>query len=169
MKLASVPILIALVASAPSSAQSSKPTELRFAGVPWHLALALGDMKPAEGFPSRPDRDVFTYSNGKGTILSVIVENAHAPATLESCRDVFERRKDGMQPDNEVEGQRGDAATQEYDLKLDFQGEAIIQHNIFSCRVRGTHYIDTHVSKIRYRPGDRDALMALIDDVAIVE
>ena len=169
MKFASAPILIALVSSAPSSAQSSKPTELRFGNVPWHLALSLGDMKPAEGFPSRPDRDVFTYSNGKGTILSVIVENAHAPATLASCRDVFARRKAGMQPANEVQGQRGDGATQEYDLKVDFQGEAIVQHNVFSCRVRGTYYIDTHASKIRYQAGDRDALMALIDGVAIVD
>ena len=174
MKLASAPLLVALVASAPSSAQSSKPTELRFADVPWHLALALGDMKPAEGFPSRPDRDVFTYSDGKGTILSVIVENAHAPATLASCREVFERRKlgnpgEGILLVNEVQGQRGDAATQEYDLKIDSHGEAIVQHNVFSCRVRGNYYIDAHASKIRYRPGDRNALMALIDGVTIVE
>ena len=169
MKFVSAPIIIALVVSASSSAQSSKPTELRFANVSWHLALSLGDMKPTEGFPSRPDRDVFTYGDGKGTILSVIVEDAHAPATLASCRDVFARRKAGMQPANEVQGQRGDAATQEYDLKVDFQGEAIVQHNVFSCRVRGTFYIDTHASKIRYQSGDRDALMALIDGVAIVE
>ena len=168
MNLVSAPILIALVVSASSSAQP-KPTELRFANVPWHLALSLGDMKPTEGFPSRPDRDVFTYGDGKGTILSVIVENAHAPATLASCRDVFARRKASMQPVNEVQGQRGDAATQEYDLKVDFQGEAIVQHNVFSCRVRGTYYIDAHASKIRYQAGDRDALMALIDGVTIVE
>jgi len=169
MKFVSAPIIIALVVSASSSAQSPKPTELRFGNAPWHLALSLGDMKPTEGFPSRPDRDVFTYGDGKGTILSVIVEDAHAPATLASCRDVFARRKAGMQPANEVQGQRGDAATQEYDLKVDFQGEAIVQHNVFSCRVRGTFYIDTHASKIRYQSGDRDALMALIDGVAIVE
>ena len=169
MKLASAPILIALVVSASSSAQPPKPTELRFANVPWHLALSLGDMKPTEGFPSRPDRDVFTYGDGKGTILSVIVENAHAPATLASCRDVFARRKAGMQPANEVQGQRGDAATQEYDLKVDIQGETIVHHNVFSCRVRGTFYIDAHASKVRYQPGDRDALMALLDGVAIVE
>jgi len=174
MKLASAPILIALVASAPSSAQSPKPTELRIANAPWHLALSLGDMKPAEGFPSRPDRDVFTYSNGKGTILSVVVENAHAPATLASCREVFERRKlgnpgEGIRLVNEVQGQQGEAATQEYDLTIESGGQTIVQHNAFSCRVRGTYYIDVHASGIRDKPGNQAPLWSLIDGVAIVE
>lgn len=36
-------------------------------------------------------------------------------------------------------------------------------------RVRGTYYIDVHASRIRYRLTDHDALMALIDGVAIVD
>src|SRR5262249_20109396 len=152
--------LLALAAAA--------PTELRFADAPFHLALSLGDMTPFEGAPSTADRKVFSYSQGT-TDLSVIVENAHAPAVMESCRDLFQRRKEGMQPANEVQGQRGDAATQEFDMPLEFQGKPIVQHNIFSCRVRGTWYIDTHASKMGYAPGDHDALMAIVDGVKIVD
>jgi hypothetical protein len=166
MKLIAASLLVGLAYSAALAAPN--PTELRIADVPWHLELSLGDMKPIEGFPSRPDRDAFTYQNANA-ILSVIVENAHVPATLDSCRDVFARRKTGMGAINEVQGQRGDAATQEFDLKTEFQGRTIVQHNIFSCRVRGTYYVDTHVSKIAYVPADRPALMALIDGVKIVE
>jgi len=168
MKLIAGSILIALVASAPSLAQSSKPIELRFANVPWHLELSLGDMKPIQGFPSRPDREVFTYRNDKA-ILSVIVENAHAPATLDSCRDVFERRKAGMELSKDVQGQRGDAATQEYNLSFGDRKAMAFQHNVYSCRVRGTYYIDVHASRINYEPVNQDGLWALIDGVAIVE
>jgi hypothetical protein len=170
MKLASAPILIALASSAAWAAPAlQKPTELRFANVPWHLALSLGDMERIEGFPSRPDRDVFTYSNGKGTILSLIVENAHSPATLDGCRDVFARRKEGMQPINEAQGQRGEAATQEYDMPLGSREAMVFQHNVYSCRVRGTYYIDVHASGIRGLPGNPAALWALIDGVKIVD
>ncbi|HEX6741367.1 MAG TPA: hypothetical protein VF079_06185 [Sphingomicrobium sp.] len=154
-----------LAAGAPAA-----PTELRFGSEPWHLALSLGGLKPTQGVESTADRQAWTYSNDKGTILSVIVENAHAPADKASCRDVFERRKADLKPANEVQGERGDAATQEYDFQLDFRGKAIVQHNIFSCRVRGTWYIDAHVSKIGYDAArDRAALLALLDGVAIVE
>jgi hypothetical protein len=162
---------IALASAAP--AQAPKPTELHFGDEPWHLALSLGDLKPIEGAASRPDRQVFTYSNDRGVVLSVIVENAHEPASMASCRDVFAQRKQhgtaGMLPLNEAQGQRGEAATQEYDLKLDYQGEKITQHNAFSCRVRGTYYVDVHASKILDQPGDHAALMAVIDGVAIVD
>jgi hypothetical protein len=169
MKITSGSLLIALVSAAAWAAPAlQKPTELRFANVPWHLELSLGDMKPIQGFPSRPDRDVFTYKNGEGTILSVIVENAHAPATLASCRDVFARRKAGMQPLNEVQRQRGDTPTQEYDMPLSSRGAAVFQHNVYSCRVRGTYYIDVHASGIR-GPGNQAALWALIDGVKIVD
>ena len=153
-----------------SAAPAAAPTELRFGSEPWHLALTLGGLKPTQGVESTGERQAWTWSNDTGTILSVIVENAHAPADLASCRDVFERRKADLKPVNEVQGERGDAATQEYDFQLDFHGKPLVQHNIFSCRVRGTWYIDAHVSKIGYDAArDRAALLALLDGVAIVE
>ena len=78
-------------ASVPASA-SSKPTELHFGGEPWHLALSLGRLKPSQGAPSSRDRQIFTYDDNRGTILSVVVENAHEPATMANCRGVFTRR-----------------------------------------------------------------------------
>ena len=159
--------LLALAAAAPAVA------ELRFADEPWRLALQLDDMKPFEGAPSSPGRRVFSYSNGKGWVLSVIVENAQAPATLAGCRDVFDRRKQGgnagFAPVDEVQGQRGDAATQEFDVKGELQGRPFVMHNSYSCRVRGTYYIDVHASKIPYLPSDHDALWALVDRVKIIE
>jgi hypothetical protein len=160
-------LAICLTASVPASA-SPKPKELRFGTEPWHLALSLGRLKPSQGAPSSPDRQIFTYEDGRGTILSIIVENARAPATIASCRDVFARRAEaGMV--NQVLGERGDAATQEYDLKLDVQGQPMVWHHAHSCRVRGTYYIDVHASRMGDRPTDRDALIALIDGVAIVD
>jgi hypothetical protein len=171
MKVRFGPVLGALVAVS-ASASASKPSELHFGGEPWHLELSLGDMKPIQGLPGRPDRDVFTYSDDRGTVLSLVVENAHEPATIASCREVFARRKQGMaamQPVNEVQGQRRDAVTQEYDLTLDLKGKPILQHNIYSCRVRGNYYIDVHASRIAYRPSDHDALMSIIDAVRIID
>src|SRR5207253_2773617 len=97
----------------PPAPAAPKPTELHFGSEPWRLALSLGDLKPTEGAPSSADRHVYTYSNDRLEVLSVIVEDAHSPATLDSCRDVFARRKQGMPIVNEVQGQSGDAATQE--------------------------------------------------------
>lgn len=163
-----------LVLAAAAPAQAPKPTELHFGNEPWRLVVSATGMKPIEGVPSKPDRQVFTYHNdAELTVLSVIVENAHAPATLASCRDVFARRKQqgaaGLLPVNEVQAQRGEAATQEYDLVVPYQGKTITQHNVFSCRVRGTYYIDVHASKIDYQPAERDKVLALVDAVAIVD
>src|SRR5262245_34457571 len=145
-------LLAAIAVSAAASAQA--PSELRFGSEPWRLALSLDGFKAYEGVPSTADRQVYSYSNGL-RVISVIVENAHAPATLASCRDVFAQRKQksvqGIFPTNETQGQRGDGATQEYDLELNFQGKAIVQHNAFACRVRGNYYIDVHASKMDYR------------------
>lgn len=168
MKIIARSVLAAcLTASVPVSA-SSKPAELHFGTESWHLALSLGGLKPSQGAPSSPDRQIFTYDDDRGTILSVIVENAHEPATMAGCRDVFARRTQaGML--NEAQGERGEAATQEYDLKLRVQGQPLVWHHAHSCRVRGTYYIDVHASRMRYRPTDHDALMALIDGAAIVD
>jgi hypothetical protein len=156
-----------LAALVPASA-SSKATELHFGTEPWHLALTLGGLKPSQGAPSSPDRQIFTFDDDRGTILSVIVENAHEPATMASCRNEFAQRTEaGMF--NETKGEHGEGATQEFDLKFDLQGQPAVWHQAYSCRVRGTYYIDVHASRIRYRPTDHDALMALIDGVAIVD
>jgi hypothetical protein len=173
MKLSGTSLSVAMLAAgialaAATPAQAKKPIELHFGKEPWHLVLSASDLKPMQGAPSGRDRQVFTYANDRGMLLSVIVENAHQPATMASCRAVFDERKHfdagGMGPSNEVQGQRGEAAMQEYGLKFG----PIVQHDIFSCRVRGTYYIDVHASKLPYQPGDRDALMALVDAVTIV-
>lgn len=163
-------VLLAIAVTAAAPAETPKTKVLHYDR--WSLVIPLAGLKPTNGFPSRPDRDIFTYTNGRLTEVSVIVENAHAPATLASCRDVFAQRKQGyedirdVQLINEIEGQRGDAATQEYDVRLP---NGAIHHNIFTCRVRGNYYIDVHASKLGYRPSDRNALVALVDGVFIAD
>ena len=142
--------LVIFPAAAPARILAT--TELHFGSEPWHLELSLGDLKPIDGAESRPARQVYTYVDGQGTVLSVIVENAHEPASIDSCRDVFQRRKAQFQPNGEIQGNRGDAATQEYDLQLDFHGKPIVQHNVYACHVRGTYYIDVHASKFSISP-----------------
>lgn len=166
-----LPLSLLLLAAAPS-AQSS--TILPVEGASWRLAVPLGDLKPTQGFPSRQDRQVRTYRDGRGTMLSVIVENARQPATLASCRNVFDRRKGGtpgpnIRLINEVQSQRGQIAIQEYDFEIDSGGRKTLHHNVHSCRARGTHYIDVHASKMDYRPSDRAALIALVESVAIID
>ena len=162
-----VTMLTGIALMAATAAQAKKPIELHFGNERWHLVLSSRDLKPTEGAPSDPDRQIWTYLNEQQMVLSVIVENAHQPATMASCRDVFAQRKQhgagGLALSNEVQGQRGEAAIQEYDLKLG----TIVQHNIYSCRVRGTYYIDVHASKVGYEPGDHDALITLVDAVVI--
>lgn len=169
MKLLLTSLFVLLAAAAPP--QKPKPTEVHVDNEPWHLELSLDGFQPAEGFPSSVNRQILTYRNGRGTMLSVIVENAHAPATLASCRRLFARRMQGGGgpiPVNEVQRHRSDASFQEYDLKIGSNGATMLHHNIYSCRVRGSYYIDVHASKVPYQPGDRDALMALVDSVRIV-
>ncbi|HMI20792.1 MAG TPA: hypothetical protein VK533_14745 [Sphingomonas sp.] len=161
--------MIVLLALAALAATVPKTTELHFGSEPWHLELALGELKPSGGAESRPDRKVYTYADKQGTVLSVIVENAHEPANIEGCREVFQRRKADIQPNDEVQVGRGDAVMQEYDWKLEFQGKPVVQHNVFVCRVRGTYYIDVHASKIPYVPSDRGALLRLVDAVTLID
>jgi hypothetical protein len=170
MKFAVTWMMLGLAAGAP--ARSREPTEILFDQEPWRLALFLGDLKPVQGYPDSPNRQVLTYGNEKGVMLSVIVQKIGAPATLASCLNVFDHRKqgrDGTVPVNEVHGQRSQTAYQEYDLILGAGANAIVHHDIFSCRVRGNYYIDVHASKLDYRRSDHAALMALVDGVRIVE
>jgi hypothetical protein len=162
-------LLTALAAAA--SAYAPEPAEVRVDNETWYLQLPSGDLQPIEAVPSTADRKVLTY-RVRDMTLSVIVENAHAPATIASCREVFDGRQQGMAQfglANEVRSQRGDAAIQEHDLTIDDRGQRVAHHDIFSCRVRGFYYIDVHASKTGYRPGDHDALMALVSEVRIVD
>lgn len=170
MKVALASMLMA--APGLAAAPSAQPAEIRPAGEPWHLSLSLGDLTPVQGYPSRQDREVRTYRNGSGVTLSVIVENARAPATLASCRNVFARRKQGrgsMIPINESQREANGTVFQEYDLSMEAVGKSGLHHNIHSCRARGTYYIDVHASKANYRPADRAALLALVNGVTIVD
>jgi hypothetical protein len=160
------------LAAAAASAKAPAPTELPVFGVPWHLSLALGAMKPFVLEPGRPGRQTYDFHTDDGTsVMTIAVENVEEPATLDGCRDVFDRRPGRI--GGELKGlhaeQRGDSAMQEYDWYGTVEGRAYVQHNVFSCRVRGTYYIDVHASKLTPGPGDAAALRALVDGVRIVE
>ena len=162
-----------LLAAAPPATAKDKPIELRVGNEPWRVVLAAPGMKKAEGAPSRPGRQIYTFQNTKTfTMLSVIVEDAQAPATMASCRDVHERRAKALPSDirsTEKHELRGEAEFQEYTLALPVPGEPILQHHVHNCRIKGNYYIDAHASKLRYKPADRDALVAVLDAVTIVE
>jgi hypothetical protein len=170
MKSAQTLLMLASAAAAPAS--TSKPTAVTVDNEPWYLLLDLGDLTPTEGIESNSNRKILTFGSDKGVMLSVIVQKVHAPATLAGCRDLFDRRKRGegdLIPANEVQWQQGDTSIQEFEWFFGSGDKTIIHHNTFSCRVRGNYYIDVHASKAGYRPSDHDALMALINDVRIVD
>ena len=143
----------------------------RVDGQHWHLLLPPDDLEPTEGLPSSVDRQIRTFRSGDGLMLSIIIQNMHAPATMEGCLELFERRRighAGISAANETHGVSGDTGFQEYDYELG-ANRTTLHHNIFSCRVRGTYFIDVHASKLGYRPSDRAALKALVDGVKIID
>ena len=58
---------------------------------------------------------------------------------------------------------------QEYDWRTVVDGRTYLQHNLFSCRVRGNYYIDVHASTLSPGPGDAAVLRGLVDGVRIVD
>lgn len=165
-----LPLASALIA-APLIAQSGSLPDLHFGREKWHLSLNLPGLAPAQADKANPDRQTFYYmSENRSVIVSVIVENAHAPAKMASCHRVFEQRaKAPFIAKVEIKaGKRGDAALQEYTVNLAPDGSKVQRH-IHTCRVRGNYYIDVHASKSLYGAADRKMLLALVDGVAIVD
>lgn len=171
MRPALLPFTAALLAAPLAAERAGALSDLHFGKEKWHLALSLPGLKPAQADRSNPDRQSFYYmSEDRSVIVSVIVENAHAPAKMASCHRVFEQRaKAPFISKLEIKaGKRGDAALQEYTVNLSPDGSKVQRH-IHTCRVRGNYYVDVHASKSLYVPADRALLLALVDGVTIAE
>ena len=143
MRLPLTPSIAATLLAAPLLAQGiAALPDLHFGKEPWHLALTLPGLKPAQADKSNPDRQTFYYVNeDRSVIVSVIVENARTRATMASCRRVFEQRAKAPFIDHlEIKaGKRGEAALQEYTVNLSPDGSKVQRH-IHTCRVRGNEH-----------------------------
>lgn len=158
--------LVTALAAAPA------PIRLPVANAPFHLTVELGGMKPFELDPSRPGRQTFSFHTNDGnSVMTIAVEDVEEPATLAGCREVYDRRPARI--GGELRGyhveQHGEAAMQEYAWYTTVDGRAYVQHNVFSCRVRGTYFIDVHASALNPKPGDAARLRTLVDRVRIVK
>lgn len=171
MRILAIFGMAAATFAAPLVAESAALPDLHFGREKWHLSLSLPGLKPAQADKANPDRQSFYFmSEDRSVIVSVIVVNAQAPATMASCKRVFEQRaKAPFITKVEIKaGKRGEAALQEYTVNLAPDGSKVQRH-IHTCRVKGNYYIDVHASKSLYTPADRSTLLALVDGVTIVE
>jgi hypothetical protein len=165
-----MPLFLAPLALAAAAAPA--PTRLAVANAPFHLTVELGNMTPFKLDPGRPGRQTFDFHTGDGnSVMTIAVEDVDEPATLAGCKEVFDRRpgKIGGEFNEYHVEQHGEALMQEYDWHTTVAGRAYVQHNVFSCRVRGNYYIDVHASALNPRPGDAARLRALVSKVRIVK
>ena len=153
-------------------ASETWPATIEVKGEPWHLSLNLPDFATLgdEGEDGR--RRIYTFlDRGREMILSVMIEKVPGMATMDGCREINARRAAGggtFHPIDVQTGSRGEAAVVELSIPLSADGK-VVQRHIFACRTRGNRYIDTHVSKVRYAPSDRDIMLGVLDAIAIID
>ena len=159
------------LAAVPALAADSWPILLKVDGAKWKLRLELPGFS-AMDHQQEGKRQIHTYlDRDRSMLLSVMIEQVPGKATMEGCREINRRRAAGggtFRPVDTLAGTRDEAETMELSIPLSADGK-VVQRHIFTCRVRGDRYIDSHVSKVRYTPEDRNALYAVLDGVAIVD
>jgi len=162
----------ALAAPPPNTTPATPTTELHSPDVPWHLTLALGNLKRFELEPDRPHHSEFDYRTDDGNmILGVAIEDVVEPATLAQCREVSDSRaaESGDGTKGLKTWQSGEAVMQEYEWHTTLNGHPYVEHNVYSCRVRGTHFINVHAVKLDPGPSDAAMLRTLVENVRIVD
>lgn len=173
--LAPIALAAAAVAATGSSAGetgSQGGMKLSLPGKGW--ALEVG----AQGFEVRQNqlsprgdaRRLFAVDRSTGVNMSVFLEKAAGKGGSHACRTYYWSRakQSPMKKDDVKLSELGRMALVEYIVK-EFSGVPVDQKNINAYLAQGETWIDIHLSKVQYKPGDRKLFDSVLKGVRIDE
>jgi tetratricopeptide (TPR) repeat protein len=178
MKLSSPLLLIllaaAVVVAAPAAPTIADPTDTPFSfpGKPWALMVNTRGFK-LEQSKMRADgegRYVFATNESTGVAFSVFIERAPAAGDSVACRQYYWSKELKAQPkkDDVKLSELGSLALAECTVK-EFQGIKVNQRNVHAYLAKDDIWIDIHLSKTPFQPGDEHFFTDILKTVRIDE
>jgi tetratricopeptide (TPR) repeat protein len=137
-------------------------------GEDWLFLIDLPDFQVlVNGPPTDNRRYVMAGKKLSGYGASVALERMKEPATFAGCQDFQARRVRGSTLYQNVRlWSEGDTAFAAYNIP-EVGGVKVRQENLFACKAKGHVYIDIHLSKTLYEPGDEKLFAAILQTVRL--
>jgi tetratricopeptide (TPR) repeat protein len=146
------------------------PDRLDFSapGAPWVLTIPAEDFEISKSSHTPDGKQAyFLFINPKtGITASLYIESASKCSSSKDCRDLL--RATNLQnlkgPENVISSEVGGISTFEY-LLPSFRGQSLRQQNMYAEFVKDGFWADLHISKVLYKPQDRDLFETLVRSV----
>ena len=159
---------LSVVASGGQKESAANILRLVYPGKPWAFTINL------PGFTVKanridPERRVYLLADkpNTGYTASVMLEKVNQPIEPNGCRDFLAARakaNSGFEKKDIRLSESGQMAILEY-LVPDLKGHKIRQKNLFACMAREDVYIDIHLSKTLYQPGEEKLFEGILQTV----
>lgn len=161
-------ILLLCTISGGAESPQEKRLEFTISESPWTLTIPSDDFHVAEK-KMRADGlgAYFHLVDEKQKInLSMFIEPVNNCKDSKSCRDMLWKlgNPEWVNPQNVVQSEIGDASVLEF-LIPSYQGIAIRQQNVYAEFVLDGFWVDMHLSKVLYQPGDHAVFERIIKSI----
>jgi hypothetical protein len=159
--------LVLCQALATGKPSDGKRISLTVPAAPWTLTLP-GDNLVVERRQVKPDgrSGYFLLRGGEDNLtVSVFIEPAEQCRDSKSCRDMVWKLGNPAweNPQNVVQSEIGGVSFFEFFMPS-FRGQAIRQQNMYAEFVVDGFWVDLHVSKVLYKPGEHEIFERLVKD-----
>lgn len=163
-------LAILIVGVTASEAVSSETTSLSLPDISWSLEIAVPGfvVEKKEIAPSGEAARFQAVNEGSGVVLSGYLEKAVKTGDAKACRDYYWSRAKQSPFKKEQIGMResGLMAIVEY-IVPDYLGKEVRQKNLNAYLAEGDYWMDVHVSKTGYKPGDEDPFLPVLKGIRI--
>lgn len=160
---------------APARGQQERPQNplsISLLGLPWALAI------DAPGFTvkvneTKPDgRRYLVAENGNTKVIfSVFLERVDPALKSKDCREKLQQQVTASSPFKMKDirlGQIGEMQTLEY-MVPEHAGLTVRQKNLFACMKRDDVYVDMHLSKVSFKPGEGQLFTSILNTVRFTD
>jgi hypothetical protein len=108
----------------------------------------------------------FIIDDQKHVNVSMFIEPAEQCKDSKSCRDMVWKMGNPawVNPQNVVQSEIGDVSFFEFLIPV-FQGQPIQQQNMYAEFVVDGFWVDLHISKVLYKPGDHEMFERIIKSI----
>jgi tetratricopeptide (TPR) repeat protein len=159
---------LSVVASGGQKESAANILRLVYPGKPWAFTINLPGFT-VKANRIEPERRVYLLADkpNTGYTASVMLEKVNQPIEPNGCRDFLAARakaNSGFEKKDIRLSESGQMAILEY-LVPDLKGHKIRQKNLFACMAREDVYIDIHLSKTLYQPGEEKLFEGILQTV----
>lgn len=157
--------LLLLVHSSALGQTDEKRLSFTIASAPWTMTLPAGDfVMMREQYKSEGEGAYYYIVEQKQNLnVSFFIEPVSKCKTSKTCRDMIWKagNPNWENPQDVVQSEIGEVSIFEF-MVPSFRGQPVQQQNMYAEFVVDNFWVDLHISKVLYKPSERELFARLI-------